>query len=120
MLRSLRAHSSHVLRLSPLRRDIHSLPKSSGAPSASPEAEVYNRRTRGGHDLGARYKRLEASLRQKGALAQAIEDSPASQQDVSSLSDAGELPKPSTTPKVEMFKGFVVPEEPQEPGPEGR
>jgi hypothetical protein len=119
MLRTIWAHSS---RRFAHKRVIHNLPKSPATSSLSADdAQIHasKRRTRGGQNLGARYQRLEASLREKGALAQSITDSPAPNKDLSSLKEVGDLPKPSPKPATEMYKGFVVPEEPQEPGPEG-
>jgi hypothetical protein len=125
MLRTLlRAHS---FRRSTPCRTIHNLPKSNETqpvPTRTAYADAPNRRTRGGQNLSARYRRLEASLREKGALAQAIADSPSpttgKDGSGSELKDLGELPRPPPrTEKVEMFRGFIVPEVPQEPGPEG-
>jgi hypothetical protein len=103
-----------------LGRAIHNLPKDSStstvAQDVASSSRTAKRRTRGGQNLSERYVRLESSLRQKGVLAQAISDTPGP----SRPPDAGELPAPAgTKAPVETFHGLVVPEEPEEPGPEG-
>lgn len=102
------------------RQLVHSLAKGSAAtpPPADTPAPVdaSKRPRRGGQNLSERYNRLERSLRQKAVQSAHIEDLPGP----AMPPDAGELPrvKPGK-PAVEMFRGFIVPEEPIEPGPDG-
>lgn len=101
-------------------RWVHHLPKGTTATPTAPGAPATNdtskRPRRGGQNLSERYLRLERSLRQKAVQSAHIAATPGSARPP----DAGELPrvKPAM-PKVEMFHGFIVPEEPQEPGPDG-
>lgn len=101
-------------------RNIHNLSKGAIASplptNALATSDAVKRPRRGGQNLSERYVRLEGSLRQKAIQSAQIQDMPGPAQPP----DAGELPRVKPTrATVEMFHGFVVPEEPIEPGPEG-
>jgi hypothetical protein len=70
------------------------------------------RPTRGGQNLTDRHRRLEKSLRGKEARLKQIDDLPRS------LTSA----QPSSVPKrpaLNTFQGFVIPEQPKPPEPDG-
>lgn len=110
--------------LTRLGQGIHNLPKSGSTVlvPATADSPSPKRRLRGGQNLSARWQRLEASLREKGSLMHTIDSLPISASLSTSTVDAGDLPVPSkiSRPHVETFRGFIVPEAPQEPGPDGR
>ena len=81
-------------------------------PSSTPP---WRQPTRGGQDLSKRYQRLERALRGKEAYGKEIEDLSSEVNPLHRSSEATYLPRNTTN----TFMGFVVPEEPQPPGPEG-
>ena len=99
-------------------RAVHNLSKGVAATPLLSDAagDASKRPRRGGQNLSERYLRLERSLRQKAFQSAQIDDTPGP----SRAPDVGELPRVRTSkPAVEMFYGFVVPEEPKAPDPDG-
>ena len=73
----------------------------------------WKRPTRGGQNLTDRHRRLEKSLRGKEARLKQIDDLPAPPTVV----------QPSSAlkgPALNIFRGFVVPEQPKPPEPDGK
>ena len=71
---------------------------------------------RGGQNLSDRYRRLEKSVRGKGAYARDIDELVGDRWE--NDPDAGLRVRPARR-DAKMFMGFVVPEEPKPPGPDG-
>src|ERR1700729_1476865 len=72
----------------------------------------WKRPTRGGQNLTDRHRRLEKSLRGKQNRLKQIDDMPGSSTVVQQLSSV-------RRPTLNTFRGFVIPEEPKPPEPDG-
>jgi len=69
--------------------------------------------TRGGQNLTDRHRRLERSLRGREARLKQIDD-------LSSASTVVQPPPTVRRPTLSTFRGFVIPEKPKPPEPDGR
>lgn len=75
-----------------------------------PAKPTWKHPTRGGQDLSQRYRRLEKSLRGKGLYQKDI---------VNLVDDAASASPAKPSHGQRTFMGYVIPEEPNAPGPEG-
>lgn len=91
-------------------RSASALASTSAVPTSTPP---YKYPTRGGQNLSERFQRLEKSVRGKEAYQRDIHEIAGER--AANASVSGRRARPS----VDTFMGFVVPEEPKPPGPDG-
>ena len=94
-------------------RSISAYPSAGAVPTSTPPSKYP---TRGGQNLSARFQRLEKSVRGKGAYQRDIDEIASERAENEPESSARVRP---ARPAVNTFMGFVVPEEPKLPGPDG-